>query len=79
MLILQFLSKLSEIVLDERSDKLDSFLLDYSFWEHIFFGLDATPEKWMTTFSDPYGLFLSSSTSQEFFFVKADIKQEYKP
>ena len=51
---LQFSSKLSEF-----------FSSDHSFWEHIFFGLDATPEKWMTTFSEPYGLFLSSLTSQK--------------
>jgi hypothetical protein len=53
---LQFSSKLSEIFLGERSDKLGSFFKRSKLLGAYFFA-------WMTSFSAPYGLFVISSAN----------------
>ena len=51
------------IFFDEISHKSSSFSFDRKLLGAYFFGQNATTEKWMTSFSVPQGLFLSSSTS----------------
>ena len=85
----QFSSKLSEFLFRQRSSTQTFFQLDHNFWVQYFLPRMQRPKKWMTNFSAPYDLLLSSTESQQqsqkiiFFSIQANqfvehFKEEHK-